>query len=148
MLLAHHQDDNIETYLMQKQRKNLVKFYGIKEKTHIFGVNIRRPLLNYSKQDLLLYCQNNPNLQNVYLRNRIRHEIVSKMSNEERNNILNEMLAKNYYLEHLFASFVTLNLHSFDTLISLDDIEFAYALNLLAEPFHISISFKQCLEVS
>ena len=46
VLVAHNQDDHIETYLMQKRRQNLVSFYGIQEKTTINGVEIIRPLLN------------------------------------------------------------------------------------------------------
>lgn len=99
VLVAHQQDDLIETYLMQKNRSNIVKYQGIAEKTHIFDVDIIRPLLSKTKQELLDYdIQNNvpfsideSNLTNNYTRNKIRHEIVEKMSNEERQKILLEI---------------------------------------------------------
>ena len=59
VLIAHNQDDLIETYLMQKRRQNLVQFFGIKEKPIIFDVKIIRPLLSYSKQELLMFCDLN-----------------------------------------------------------------------------------------
>ena len=48
-LVAHHQDDLIETYLLQKDRQNCPIFYGIKENTVIRNVRIIRPLLSFSK---------------------------------------------------------------------------------------------------
>ena len=86
VLIAHNQDDLIETYLMQKRRQNLVQFFGIKENPIIFDVKIIRPLLSYSKQELLMFCDLNKveysidktNLEDVFLRNQIRHKIVEK----------------------------------------------------------------------
>ena len=99
VLVAHQQDDLIETYLMQKARKNIVKTPGIAEKSTIFGVNIIRPLLGYSKQELLDYDKKNSvpfsidvsNLTNDYERNKIRHEVVEKLTKQERENIINEI---------------------------------------------------------
>ena len=99
VLVAHQQDDLIETYLMQKQRGGYVKNPGIADKTRIFDVDIIRPLLGYSKADLLAYDKENSvpfsidisNLSNDYTRNKIRHEIVEKMSREERQKIIDEI---------------------------------------------------------
>ena len=99
VLVAHQQDDVIETYLMQKNRSNIVKYSGIAEKTTLFGVQIIRPILMKTKQELLDYdIQNNvpfsideSNLTDSYTRNRIRHKIVEKLSKEERENILCEI---------------------------------------------------------
>ena len=99
VLVAHHQDDLIETYLMQKQRGGFVKNPGIAEKTTIFDVEIIRPLLSYSKADLLKYDKENnvpfsidcSNLTDAYNRNKIRHNIVDKMSKDERNKTLSEI---------------------------------------------------------
>ena len=52
VLVAHQEDDVIETYLMQKNRKNFVKSWGISEENKIFGVKVIRPLLQYSKKEL------------------------------------------------------------------------------------------------
>ena len=99
LLTAHQQDDLIETYLMQKKRENFVKNPGIAEKINIFGINIIRPLLGYSKKELLDYdIKNNvpysideSNLSDMYERNKIRHHIVEKLTDSERKEILLEV---------------------------------------------------------
>ena len=103
VLVAHQQDDLIETYLMQKNRGGVVKYSGIAVETSIFGVDIIRPLLGYSKQELLDYDKKNnvpysidiSNLSNDYTRNKIRHEIVEKLSKKEREQLLDEIASKN-----------------------------------------------------
>ena len=52
VLVAHNEDDHLETYLLQKKRKNLPLFYGINDKTSVNGVPVLRPLLHYKKRDL------------------------------------------------------------------------------------------------
>lgn len=102
VLAAHQQDDLIETYLMQKQRGGFVRYSGIAEKTTIFGVPVIRPLLNYSKIELEAYDKDNnvpfsidvSNLTNDYTRNKIRHEIVEKLSKDDRQKILSELASK------------------------------------------------------
>lgn len=102
VLVAHQQDDLIETYLMQKQRGGFVRYSGIAEKTTIFGVPVIRPLLNFSKAELETYDKdcNVPfsidisNLSNDYTRNKIRHEIVEKLSKDDRKKILSELASK------------------------------------------------------
>ena len=77
---------------MQKLRKNYVKNYGISGENVIFGVRVLRPLLNYSKAELqqyddergIPYSIDKSNLSDCYTRNKIRHEIVEKLSKEER----------------------------------------------------------------
>jgi len=99
VLVAHQEDDLIETYLMQKKRKNLVKTPGISEKNELFGVTIIRPLLGYSKRDLLEYDKENgvpfsidkTNLEDVYTRNKIRHSVVEKLTASERKTLINEI---------------------------------------------------------
>jgi len=99
VLVAHQQDDLIETFLMQKNRRNIAKTPGISEKNTLFGVEVIRPLLSYSKQDLLDYDKQNnvpfsideSNLKNEYTRNRIRHEIVERMSVEDRQKTIEEI---------------------------------------------------------
>ena len=59
VLIAHNQDDLIETYIMQKKREKYVKNWGIAEKTIIFGAKIMRPLLGYTKASLFEYCKEN-----------------------------------------------------------------------------------------
>lgn len=102
VLVAHQQDDLIETYLMQKNRGNIIKNAGIPVENELFGIKIIRPLLGYSKQELQKYDDQNgvpysideSNLTDAYLRNKIRHQIVEKMSHEERRKILEEINSK------------------------------------------------------
>lgn len=99
VLVAHQEDDLIETYLMQKKRGNLVKYLGIARENRIFDVDVIRPLLGYSKQELLDFDTTNnipfsideSNLTDHYTRNQFRHHVVSKLSLEERAEILNEV---------------------------------------------------------
>ena len=109
LIVAHHKDDLIETYLMQKKRGAIVSYYGIKETTTINDMKVVRPLLSYRKNELLAYCQKNnipfsldsSNLNTKYTRNKIRHEIVEKLSDEELNLILHEIETRNDELEKI-----------------------------------------------
>ena len=99
VVVAHQEDDLIETYLMQKSKKSFVTYYGIEKETVLFGVRIIRPLLNFKKSDLEKYdIQNNvpysvdwTNLTDLYTRNKYRHEIVEKLTDEERKEIRKEI---------------------------------------------------------
>ena len=99
LLVAHHQDDLIETYLMQKRRQNCPNYFGISQKTIIKGMTVIRPLLSFSKKELEEYCVDNhvpfaidkTNFDTSILRNKIRHEVIAKMSNEDRKNLLKEI---------------------------------------------------------
>ena len=157
VLVAHNQDDVIETFLMQKNRQNLVNFYGINEKTVINNVIIRRPLLDYSKKDLLEYCKANnvpyaidsSNFDTRYLRNKIRHQVVSKMSEEERVKTLKEIKTKNARLEKMINKLHSLDLNNINVLADLSDKELAYALNILIKQVDESmyISLKQSVDI-
>lgn len=99
VLVAHQEDDVLETYLMQKRRGNYVKFAGISGENELFGVKIIRPLLGYSKQFLQDYDDENKvpysidesNLTDHYTRNIFRHHVVQNLSTEERNKLLEEI---------------------------------------------------------
>lgn len=99
VLVAHQEDDAIETYLMQKNRGNIVKNPGITVENDLFGIKILRPLLSYSKQELkdfddenrVPYAIDKSNLSDAYTRNKIRHQIVEKMDTEKRSKIIEEM---------------------------------------------------------
>lgn len=99
VLVAHQEDDLIETYLMQKNRKNLVKYWGICKENEILSVKVIRPLLGYTKQELLEYDIANKipysidesNLTDHYSRNKVRHSVVEKLTKEERKNIISEI---------------------------------------------------------
>ena len=140
-LVAHHQDDLIETYLLQKDRQNCPVFYGIKENTVIRNVRIIRPLLSFSKQELLDICQQNnvpysvdkTNFDLTIKRNEIRFNFVSNLSQTDRKNIIDEINAKNKELLDLFNRLDKLKLDSVKVVLSLTELEQRYALNKLLQ---------------
>lgn len=157
VLVAHNQDDLIETYLMQKSRQNLVNFYGIKEISEINNVTIIRPLLDYPKETLKEYCLINnvlfaidsSNFDEKYLRNKIRHQTVKKMSIEDRNKIINEIDNKNDELAKITNKLSNMDLSNINVLQTLNDDELVRAFNMLIKTKDNSlyVSKKQCLEL-
>lgn len=81
ILTAHHADDNLETFVI-----NLTRGTGLEGLTGIPEQNdkIIRPLLPFSREEILQYAQENniqwredsSNASNKYLRNKIRHDLV------------------------------------------------------------------------
>lgn len=78
---AHHQDDNLETFLI-----NLSRGTGLDGLTGIPSINERiiRPLLPFSREEIEYYAKENSiqwredssNESDKYLRNKIRHHVV------------------------------------------------------------------------
>ena len=133
VLVAHQEDDLIETYLMQKKRGNIVKNPGISREICIRGVKIIRPLLNYSKAYLMDYDKENnvpfsideSNLKDDYTRNKIRHSIVEKLSQNERKEILKEIKSKvgaNFEFRSKFTKEEFLNLSYEEIIFTFDKI--------------------------
>lgn len=93
LFLAHHGDDLIETVLMKIVRgSNLEGYTGIKEINHKENYYIIRPLLNYTKEDILKYNEDNnikyfldnTNSCNDYTRNRYRNTILPLFKEEDK----------------------------------------------------------------
>ncbi|MDO4501286.1 MAG: tRNA lysidine(34) synthetase TilS [Erysipelotrichaceae bacterium] len=99
VLVAHHKDDLIETYLLQKKRGSKVTYYGLNKQVVLKGICVERPLLKFTKDELEDYCRfrkirygiDESNLGNDYSRNKIRHEIVEKMTREEKDKLVEEI---------------------------------------------------------
>lgn len=157
VLVAHNEDDLLETYIMQKQRNIYANYYGIAEKINLFGVDIERPLLKnkklyleeYCKENNVPYCIDSSNLTNEYLRNRIRHNIISKMSDSERADLLDEINLKNIQRESILKNLSNIDISRVDDLLSLNEEEFNIAINQLAKHYNpiISISARCCNEL-
>ncbi len=88
LLTAHHGDDLVETMLMRQLRGSDINgLGGIRRFSMRFGMNIARVLLDYSKQDIreyanennLIYFEDETNTDVSYKRNFLRHEIVPKL---------------------------------------------------------------------
>lgn len=90
VLVAHHKDDDLETLIFQIKRKSKVSYYGLSNSTFIFGIRVDRPLLIYTKKELVDYCHNNSidygidesNLSLIYTRNKIRAQLNELLPNE------------------------------------------------------------------
>lgn len=93
LLLAHHADDLIETVLMKITRgSNINGYAGIKKISNMKNYFIIRPLLDYTKIEILEYIKNNnikyyddiTNIDTKYTRNRFRHNIIPELKKEEK----------------------------------------------------------------
>ena len=156
LLVAHNKDDLIETYLLQNKRKNLVFHYGLAEFNEIKGMKVIRPLLSFKKKELLDYCNelsipyaiDKTNLLPVFERNKIRINLVSKMDDKERKDIVREINDKNIELNKILEKVKTVSNKSSE-LLKLSEIEFAYYLNIKLQQMRIiqPITYKQSLEV-
>lgn len=94
LFLAHHGDDLIETVLMKIIRgSNLEGYAGIKETSNLNNYKIIRPLLSYTKEDILKYNKthnipyfiDNSNTNTEYTRNRYRQNILPLLKKEDKN---------------------------------------------------------------
>ena len=92
LFLAHHGDDLIETVLMKIMRgSNLEGYAGIKTYSHQKDYTIVRPLLDFTKDDILKYNKDNnikyyldiTNDDEKYTRNRYRHQILPILKKED-----------------------------------------------------------------
>ena len=105
VLTAHHADDNLETFLINLTRgSGLDGFTGIPK----INGNIVRPLLAFSREEILAYAKTNTidwredasNATTKYIRNKIRHKVLPVL--KEINPNLLETFAKT--LENLQES--------------------------------------------
>lgn len=157
LVVAHHQDDLIETYLLQKKRGILSSWYGIKFSTLNKGIKVVRPLLKFTKKELIQYNEQNnvpyaldlSNLEDKFIRNKIRHNVIEKLKREDRENILVEIANKNRELVDIFSHLNKINLNETNNLLNLDFISFQYALNMLLKNSNLycPISKKTALSI-
>jgi tRNA(Ile)-lysidine synthase len=87
VLLAHHQDDQAETFLLQLARGAGVK--GLAGMAAASGKLLRplldvsrRALLEYAKQHNLIWVEDESNLETKYDRNFIRHEVLPVLARQ------------------------------------------------------------------
>lgn len=139
LLVAHHKDDHLETYLLQKQRKNLPNFYGISPETTINGMVVIRPLLDIYKEDILKFNKDHKipfsldvtNLENVFLRNRIRNTLLMHYSHMDKEKLAGEIEEENRKLYEIKCKLNDNDVNSIKFLLSLSSVELAYAVTKL-----------------
>lgn len=87
LVTAHHGDDLVETMLMRQLRGTDINGVGgFREVSKMRGMNVARPLIEYSKRDLrkiasdenIPYYEDETNADISYQRNFLRHEIIPK----------------------------------------------------------------------
>ena len=93
VMTAHHADDLMETILMRIGRgSNLKGYSGFEVITNKEKYSIVKPLIYYTKEEILEYMDNNnykyyidnTNNENDFLRNRYRHNILPKLKEENK----------------------------------------------------------------
>lgn len=94
LALAHHGDDLVETILMSMTRgASLRGLIGFGEESSIGSLNIIRPLIKYSKEEILTYAEKQEiiffedasNKSDKYTRNRFRNHVLPALKNESPN---------------------------------------------------------------
>ena len=91
IMTAHHGEDLVETIIMRINRgSTFIGYSGFQEQYYDDKYSIIKPLINYSKKDIINYNKLNKikyfidksNKKNDYTRNRIRHKILPVLRNE------------------------------------------------------------------
>jgi tRNA(Ile)-lysidine synthase len=158
VLVAHHEDDLLETYFMQEEKNIVPAYYGLKEEMMYHGILVRRPLLGMTKKELVSYCESHgiryytdsTNADESLTRNRIRHQIVEPMSRMERDMARREIAMKNAAAQERFCRVGTLirkrkvSLSEYRKL-SREDRE-ALLRKVIETEKHYSLSFIQQLD--
>lgn len=94
LMTAHHGDDLIETILMRIVRgSNLSGYSGFKEIVDMDFYKLVRPLIHFTKEELIEYNKNNhvkyfidaSNFNTLYTRNRYRKDILPFLKKEDKN---------------------------------------------------------------
>ena len=120
VLVAHNKGDDIETYLLQKERGGVFYHYGLEKISKRGDVKIVRPLLNITKNELEEYCKSNSvpfsidpsNFDSRFKRNKIRKDL-KKLNDDEINNILIEIKTKNLQNLSIFTKYKKLGIPNF-----------------------------------
>lgn len=132
VILAHHFDDYLETVLMQKDRHQEDGLWGIQEISKYQDLNVYRPAMAYTKQQLLDYCHthyidyriDSSNLETDYTRNKIRHHILKHYTQEQKEALYHEAQVHNaaYLTQHAYCQ-DWLNRHCKNGILSLSDLQ-------------------------
>jgi tRNA(Ile)-lysidine synthase len=108
MVVAHHQQDHLETYCWQKSRQSLVDYWGLPISTQQEKFWIFRPLLSLTKEQIIQYLHDrkisyavdSTNQLPIYQRNILRTQIAN-LKIAERARLLQEIQDKNQELRKI-----------------------------------------------
>lgn len=142
LFIAHHKNDDIETYILQKNRNNLVKYWGLAPVTKILGMNVYRPFLDYEKKQLVKICEENDipysidttNLKPICERNKVRLDLLTKYNKEEIDSLIISKKKDNEKLQKLMNDLLPLlkksewDIEEISTLSEIEKIRFLYGI--------------------
>ncbi|WNE40273.1 MAG: tRNA(Ile)-lysidine synthase [Mycoplasmataceae bacterium] len=108
IVIAHHYDDSLETYLLQKKRKSIVDYWGLPTKVKLGKFWILRPLLllnksyicQYLSEKKITYANDITNQLAIYQRNIVRQEL-NNLSEERKKELKEEIDKKNQELKEV-----------------------------------------------
>lgn len=140
VLLAHHQDDVIETIYMQLERGNTKGYLGIQEENSIKEMKVLRPLLHKNKKQLYQYCieheityhEDYTNFETEFTRDYVRNTVLPTLTKQEKDTLLNKAnihnqkyfeqekkMQKKYqeYLKNGYSKYTGLDLQQVESLV-------------------------------
>lgn len=109
LYLAHHKDDFLESYFMQKESKRQPDFFGIKKENYIYEMKVVRPLVDKVFKSEILETLHNKKIEYandftnelpIYTRNKVRSWLKS-LSNSQKSQILDEAEKENNELARI-----------------------------------------------
>lgn len=112
ILIAHHLDDLVETYFLQKKSNRINEFLGLTyRRLYVDDIYLVRPLLCYEKKEILDYCKENSidysidytNFENIHQRNILRNKELINLSKKDKLNIFILCNQKNEFLNNLYS---------------------------------------------
>lgn len=161
LLIAHSQDDIIETYLTAKKIGHKFDKYGFSPLSTFEGMVVIRPLLNFSREDILEhnrranvpYSEHMSTYEHQHTRSAIRQEI-ERMNESDRDRVIEEM-KKEYSEKTTFAGDLTSKAEMSEELgvrelIALPKDEFFATLSQFIankSPIKITLKSKQANEI-
>ncbi len=109
VLTAHQKTDVVETYLLQKERKNSPLYYGLKKKNDLYGLLLLRPLLSISKEELTKQLDDNHipyyfDITNMNLKKK-RNSIRANLIESELDSTIQKIDQENKELEKTYSFF-------------------------------------------
>lgn len=157
ILLAHHANDNLETILMRLIKTSSLRGYaGMAKESNLDDVIIYRPLLDTPKEDIIKYCETNnityfedkSNSEDDYTRNRIRHQVIPLLLEENPNlykavkNYSDTIFTANKLLEKVKLEFIEKYV-TVNNINNVHTIEFKIDdFNTLEEDVRIHVLFR------
>lgn len=118
IIVGEHFNDHIETYLLQKDRKNIVKHYGLNYVSVLNDVEVIRPLLQVTKEEIVTYLDKMNNryfIDKTNYYNRKRNNIrkaLTKESYDELSNTINRLNDDLFHIKNRLHFAISNNLEN------------------------------------